>query len=79
MTSHTSSASPRGTSGALEHFMWEPAAGLHHDTWGTGITTDPTLLLVAQQQHAWALDAAGNAQHWFWDPRNGMNHDTWGQ
>jgi hypothetical protein len=70
----------RGTGGTLEHWWWDPSAGITHDTWGSGIAGDPTAELIDSQQHVWAQDAAGHAQHWYWDPTtNAIAHDDWGQ
>jgi hypothetical protein len=51
-----------------------------HDSWGGGITGDPTAERIDAQQHVWAQDAAGAVQHWYWDPStNAIAHDNWGQ
>jgi hypothetical protein len=49
-----------------------------HDTWGQGLTGDPTAELIGAQQHVWAQGATG-VQHWYWDPTtNRIVHDSWG-
>jgi hypothetical protein len=62
----------------LRHWWWEPGGGLHHDTWGNGISGQPVTLLVGEAQHAFARGVDGSLKHWWWDPRDGMHSDTWG-
>ncbi len=61
--------------GNLQHWWWDPAENRTQPEpnrsrvpWGSGLTRDPTAIVVRQQQHAFALDNGGVLQHWWWDP-----------
>lgn len=71
----------RGSSGTLEHWYWDPSAGLQHDTWdaAAGLVGDPAAATIGAFQDVWAIDGGGNLQHWYWGPSTGgVLHDTWG-
>ena len=52
----------RAPGGALEHWWWTAQAGIEHDTWGNGIVSDPTSVLIGAQQHVALALGVGTGQ-----------------
>ena len=65
--------------GNLQHWYWGPSTnGVQHDTWGSGVTGRPSVLLYNGDQHAFVRGTSGTLEHWWWSQGSGFSHDTWG-